>query len=76
MSEELTIKPFDHATVCQGVAKLRRGLCWCTTCGRCHRVDPTNCFRHGWPKCCGFTMTIDSPDERAAITNPSTEPAK
>ena len=22
------------------------------------------CMRYGWPKCCGHTMTIDSPEER------------
>ena len=24
-------------------------------------------FAHGWPKCCGATMTTDSPEERAAL---------
>ena len=44
--------------------KLTRGQVWCRTCGRSERVDSAECFRSGWPKCCGYTMTIDSPDER------------
>ena len=44
--------------------KLRRGKVWCRTCGREQDVDSKACFKHGWPKCCGYTMTIDSPEER------------
>ncbi len=44
--------------------KLDRGIVWCTTCGRRQRVDSGNCLRTGWPKCCGYTMTVDSPHER------------
>ena len=45
--------------------KLKRGMVWCTKCGRSERVDPARALRHGWPECCGYTMTIDSPDERS-----------
>lgn len=45
--------------------KLARGMVWCTSCGRSQRVDSAEAMRHGWPKCCGYTMTIDSPEERA-----------
>jgi len=31
------------------------------------RVDSVNALATGWPTCCGYTMTIDSPDERAAL---------
>ena len=24
-------------------------------------------LRHGWPKCCGYTMTIDSPEDQARL---------
>jgi hypothetical protein len=24
-------------------------------------------MRYGWPKCCGATMTIDSPEEQAFL---------
>jgi len=44
--------------------KLKRGIVWCRTCGRSQQVDSAKCFRSGWPKCCGETMTIDSPEER------------
>lgn len=44
--------------------KLARGRVWCLTCGATRKVDSVEAMRHGWPKCCGHTMTIDSPDER------------
>jgi len=46
---------------------LQRGLVWCTVCGRRQAVDSAQCFRSGWPLCCGYTMTIDSPQKRAAL---------
>jgi hypothetical protein len=30
------------------------------------KVNSSTCMAGGWPKCCGYTMTIDSPEERAA----------
>lgn len=53
--------------VAQVVPQLRRGRVWCITCGRSERVHAGNCLREGWPKCCGYTMTIDSPDERKRL---------
>jgi hypothetical protein len=47
--------------------KLIRGMVWCTTCGRSQHVSAGKCFVNGWPKCCGYTMTLDSPDERKAL---------
>jgi len=44
--------------------KLKRGYVWCKTCGKKLKVDSADCFKNGWPKCCNYTMTIDSPDER------------
>lgn len=41
---------------------LRRGKVWCRTCGREEDVSSANCLQSGWPKCCGYTMTIDHPD--------------
>ena len=46
-----------------GIDKLKRGQVWCRTCGSTQRVDSAKCLAHGWPKCCGYTMTIDSPME-------------
>ncbi len=43
---------------------LLRGMVWCKKCGKSLHVDSAKCLRKGWPKCCGETMTIDSPEER------------
>lgn len=56
-----------HSNIVDQVPKLARGRVWCVTCGKTHKVDPAQCMRSGWPKCCGATMTIDSPEERAAL---------
>lgn len=45
---------------------LSRRQVWCTTCGHTQRVE--NGLRDGWPKHCGYTMTIDSPEEREALS--------
>ena len=46
---------------------LSRGQVWCKRCGRSEKVNSANCLRTGWPKCCGETMTIDSPEERKRL---------
>lgn len=57
----------DVDRVVQQVPQLRRGIVWCTVCGNEKRVGAAGCLQEGWPKCCGYTMTIDSPEERAAM---------
>lgn len=47
--------------------KLFRGKVWCKICGRSQRVSASRCFAYGWPKCCGQTMTIDSPSEQEEL---------
>lgn len=48
------------------IPQIARGMVWCTHCGRSERVDGVEAtFGGGGPKCCGYTMTIDSPEERA-----------
>lgn len=32
---------------------------YCTVCGASKMVDGAQCLRSGWPKCHGFTMTLD-----------------
>lgn len=54
-----------HENIVADVPQLQRGLVWCTVCGYSERVDSADAMRHGWPKHCGSTMTIDSPEERA-----------
>lgn len=57
----------EFESVVQSVPQLRRGRVWCTVCGRSMRVDSGSALSNGWPKCCDLTMTIDSPEERAAM---------
>ncbi len=53
-----------HRAIIEGIGRLERGRVWCTRCGSTQSVDSGKCMRSGWPKCCGMTMTIDSPQER------------
>jgi hypothetical protein len=46
--------------------QLKRGRVWCHRCGRMQSVDSAACIANGWPKCCGYTMSLDSPAERTA----------
>lgn len=48
----------------QQVPQLLRGIVWCRICGRQQRIDSAGCLSSGWPTCCGYTMTLDSPEER------------
>lgn len=54
-----------HDKLSQCHPSLARGQVWCTTCGSTQHVK--NGLRDGWPECCGYTMTIDSPEERVAL---------
>ncbi|EQB15735.1 hypothetical protein RLDS_10695 [Sphingobium lactosutens DS20] len=56
-----------HDRIAASHARLQRGRVWCRSCGRSTRVDPVGALRHGWPRCCDATMTIDAPGEREAI---------
>lgn len=50
------------------IPQLKRGMVWCKHCGRSQRVDGVRAtLGGGWPKCCGYTMTIDSPEEQEAL---------
>lgn len=53
------------------ISQIKRGIVWCTQCGRQESVEGEKCLQKGWPKCCGYTMTIDSPEERRAMTKDS-----
>lgn len=48
------------------IPQIKRGLVYCHTCGRTEHISAAN-FTTGWPKCCGQTMSLDSPEERAAF---------
>ena len=56
------MRPLDYEKIAQSHPSLARGKVWCRTCRREESVDAADCLRTGWPKCCGFTMTIDHPD--------------
>ncbi len=52
----------------RAVPQIARGQVWCRECGGTRRVEGVNAtMGGGWPKCCGYTMTIDRPDEQAAL---------
>ena len=44
--------------------QLQRGRVWCHECGAKQDVDSASCLYGGWPKHCGYTMSLDSPEER------------
>ena len=60
-----------HAKLAQCHWKIRRGTVWCQECGTRRDVDPESCFASGWPTCCGYTMSLDSPKERARFAEPT-----
>lgn len=48
--------------------QMKRGQVWCHQCGNTQRVNSAQCLKTGWPKCCGYTMSLDSPEERAKLS--------
>ena len=50
------------------IPQVKRGLVYCTTCSRTEKISAAN-FRTGWPECCGYTMSLDSPEERKALSD-------
>ncbi len=55
-----------YKTLGECAPQLSRGQVWCFRCGATFKVSSGECFRSGWPTCCGETMSIDSPEEREA----------
>lgn len=54
--------------IVEDTPKLKRGMIWCTKCGKELKVDSAQCLRTGWPECCDETMTLESPEERKRIS--------
>lgn len=54
----------DWNSVVESVPQLKRGHVWCHECGAVLRVNAVHCLSYGWPCCCGYTMSLDSPAER------------
>lgn len=59
-----------HEAMAGSHPSLSRGMVWCRSCGSSRSVKSADALRYGWPKCCGVTMTIDSPEEQAALRRP------
>lgn len=57
----------DYSKVVSEVPQLKCGIVWCTECGRSAKVNSASTLSSGWPKCCGYTMTIDGPEEREML---------
>ena len=55
----------DYRAIVEDVPQLKRGRVWCTVCGHSQGVNSAHALQRGWPKHCGYTMTIDSSEERA-----------
>jgi len=53
--------------VADSIPQLKRGKLWCFICGRVSTFQTGGCLQRGWEKCCGETMSIDSPEEREAL---------
>ena len=53
-----------HKTLATSHPSIERGQAWCRHCGSTQKANPSYCMQYGWPKCCGYTMTIDSPEEQ------------
>ena len=64
MSERVTV----HAKIAEAIGNPR--TVWCRTCGRSEPIDAADCLAHGWPKCHGYTMTLDAP------ATPSEQPSE
>jgi hypothetical protein len=52
-----------YAELAASTPQLAAGLVSCVACGREERVDSAHCLEHGWPICCGRTMSL-GPIER------------
>lgn len=47
-----------YKTMAESHPALIQGRVRCETCGNEKVVDSAACLRSGWPKCCGYTMTL------------------
>lgn len=68
-------KPLDYREIANSHPSLSRGMVWCRTCGRAERIDAAYALQYTWPKCCGYTMTIDHPSTwgRTALASSNVE---
>jgi hypothetical protein len=52
-----------HEHLAKSHPALERGMVWCERCLGRQLVDSADALRHGSPRCCGYTMTLGSPDD-------------
>lgn len=50
-----------HEKIAADIPAIKRGQVWCKECGHTEKVNGAHALAHGWPKHCGYTMTIDEP---------------
>lgn len=48
-----------YKTIAGSSPKLVRGLVQCKICKKIQKVDSSQALQTGWPKCHGYTMTLD-----------------
>ena len=53
-------------SICDKLAQIvgTHPMVYCRTCRRSQRADAAQSFQSGWPKCCGYTMTLDKLEEQ------------
>jgi DNA replicative helicase MCM subunit Mcm2 (Cdc46/Mcm family) len=56
-----------HQKLSQCHPSLQRNQVWCRQCGHTQQNNSAESFAKGWPKHCGQTMTIDSPEEQKRL---------
>lgn len=67
-----------YASLADAHPSIARGWLFCHKCGRFDQHDSrtfAGFFASGWPRCCGETMSLDSPRERQRLAagSPETE---
>lgn len=62
-----------YETLARCHPSLERGQVWCRACGYTETASAAVAFKYGWPKHCGATMTIDSPEETRALATKETD---
>ena len=67
MIDSKNLTDFIGKTAAASHPSLVRGQVWCTECGGTQKVNSGDCMQTDWPKCCGSTMTIDSPEEKEKL---------
>lgn len=60
--------------IARAIPQLQLGKVWCRGYGKTQHINNARVLREGWPKCCGYTMTIYSPGEQRSLSAPEAKP--